>query len=109
MGTSEFITLTPRGRLDAANAPALEAELKQNIAAGHVRILVDMSGTRYISSNGLRALLAAERNAKKHGGAVKLCRLSARLVEVFEMAGFDRVFDIYASREEAAKSFPATQ
>ncbi|MBI4788497.1 MAG: STAS domain-containing protein [Chloroflexi bacterium] len=99
------VTLSPQGRLDAAKAPEFDADLQRIVAAGQRQIVVDLAGTRYISSNGLRTLLAAARAAKKQGGAVKLCCLSPRLVEIFEMAGFDRVFEIYASRAEAEKSF----
>jgi anti-sigma B factor antagonist len=97
--------IVPQGRLDAAGARPLEAELTQHIAAGHVQLLIDLEKTRYISSDGLRALLAAQKQAKKQGGALKLCCLSRRLVEIFEMSGFDRVFEIFEDREQAEKSF----
>jgi anti-sigma B factor antagonist len=101
----QITVITPQGRLDAAGAPPLEAELKQHIDAGEVRLLVNLEGTRYISSNGLRTLLAAQKQAKVRGGALKLCCLSPRLVEIFEMSGFDRVFEIFQNREQAEKSF----
>lgn len=105
MNPNDFVVLTPRGRLDAAGARPFEDAWKRHIAEGHTQILVDLGETRYVSSNGLRTLLAAARTAKKLGGVVKLCCLSSRLVEIFEMAGFDRVFDVYPTREEAEKSF----
>jgi anti-anti-sigma factor len=101
----DLIVLTPTGRLDAAGARPLEAELKAHIAAGEVNILIDFEDTPYISSDGLRALLAAQKQAKKRGGALKLCCLNHRLSEIFEMSGFDKVFEIYASREQAERSF----
>ncbi|MDE3089999.1 MAG: STAS domain-containing protein [Chloroflexota bacterium] len=101
----QITILTPQGRLDAAGARPLEAELAQHIAAGEVNLLIDLAGTRYISSNGLRALLVASKRAKKRGGSLRLCCLSPRVAEIFEMAGFDRVFEIFASREQAEKSF----
>ena len=105
MNQTDFVVLAPQGRLDAANAPQFDAELNRHIAAGQAQIVVDLEGTRYISSNGLRTLLAAARSAKKQGGAVKLCCLSPRLVEIFEMAGFDQVFEIFSNRAAAEKSF----
>lgn len=103
--TQPIIVITPQGRLDAAGAQPMEDQLKQHIDAGEVRLLVNLEGTRYISSNGLRALLAAQKQAKVRGGALKLCCLNPRLVEIFEMSGFDKVFEIFASREQAEKSF----
>ncbi len=99
------LVITPQGRLDAAGARPLEDEIGKHIAAGEVYLLVNLEDTRYISSNGLRTLLAAQRLAKQHGGVLKLCCLSPRLAEIFEMSGFDRVFEIYADREQAEKSF----
>ena len=97
--------ITPQGRLDAAGTRPLEVELKQLIAAGETRLIVDLEKTRYISSNGLRVLLAALKQAKKRGGTLKLCGLAARLQEIFAMAGFDRLFEVFETCEQAEKSF----
>ena len=97
--------LTPRGRLDAAGARPFEAEMREHIAAGRVHLLIDFSETGYISSNGLRALLAIQKEIQKRGGALALCCLPPRLAEIFEMSGFDRVLKIFPTRAEAEKSF----
>jgi anti-sigma B factor antagonist len=102
---NHIVLISPQGRLDAAGARPLEAELTQHLTAGDTRLLVDLEKTRYISSDGLRALLAAQKLAKKQGGALKLCCLSGRLVEIFEMSGFDRVFEIFEDRDQAERSF----
>ncbi len=104
MEQKNFIVLTPVGRLDAAGARAFETEWKQQIASGNVRILVDLKDTRYISSTGLRTLLAAARGAKRHGGTLKLCNLTPRVHEIFEIAGFDRVFEIFPTYAQAEQS-----
>ena len=101
----EIQIITPQGRLDAAGTRPLEAELKQRIAAGETRLIVDFQNTRYIGSNGLRVLLAALKQANKQGGMLKLCGLAARLKEIFAMAGFDQLFEIFETCEEAKKSF----
>ena len=106
---NQITLITPQGRLDAAGARPLETELTQHIAAGDVQLLIDLEKTRYISSDGLRALLAAQKQAKQQGGALKLCCLSRRLVEIFEMSGFDRVFEIFEDRAQAEKSFEQVQ
>ncbi len=105
MNESNFVILAPEGRLDAAGVRPFEAEWKQYLANGQANLLINLERTRYISSSGLRSLLAAARGAKKGGGAVKLCCLSARLQEILEMAGFDRVFEIYTDRSRAEEAF----
>ena len=104
MSEHPIIVLAPEGRLDAAGVRPFEDEWKRHIAAGETRLLIDLEQTRYISSSGLRSLLAAARTAKKYGGNVALCCLSPRLVEIFEMAGFDRVFTIFPNREQAEQA-----
>lgn len=105
MNASDFAVITPQGRLDAAGVRPFETEWKEHLAADRTNLLIDLEGTRYISSSGLRSLLAAARGAQKKGGAVKLCCLSARLHEILEMAGFDQVFEIYPDRARAEEAF----
>lgn len=97
--------VVPSGRLDAAGARPLEEELRNQLALGHARLVLDLSETRYINSNGLRALLRARKDAEQQNGALKLCNLTPRLIEIFEMAGFDQVFQFYPTRAEAIKAF----
>ncbi len=97
--------LAPSGRLDAAGARPLDSELQTQLSQGRTRLVVDLSDTRYISSNGLRVMLHARKDAEQQGGALKLCGLSPRLKEIFEMVGFDKVFEIYPTRQDAVKSF----
>ncbi len=105
MSATETIVVRPKGRLDAAGAPQLEQELKQRLAKGESRLIVDLTDISYISSNGLRVLLTALKNARKNGGALKLCCMNSRLAEIFEMVGFDQVFEIYNTRAEAERAF----
>ncbi len=99
------IVVRPQGRLDAGHAPALEQELRQHFTRGENSLIVDLSTTTYISSNGLRVLLAGHKTARQNGGSLKLCCLAPRLVEIFEMAGFDQVFEIYEDQGAALEAF----
>lgn len=97
--------LTPQGRLDALTVPKFEDELREHMDQGAARLVVDFGDVTYISSSGLRALLTARRLARSQEGDVKLCRLSPRVYEIFEMVGFTRVFGIYDSVEAAQQAF----
>jgi len=104
MTNQDVQVLEPEGRLDAIGARPLEAELAARIAEGRVNLIVDLRSVRYISSNGLRVLLVAQKNARNKSGVLLLCGLSPRLLEIFEMAGFDRVFQIFETREQAQQA-----
>jgi anti-anti-sigma factor len=93
--------LMPRGRIDAAGVRPLETELGEHLAAGRIHLLIDLSQVVYVSSVGLRMCLTTLRKARRHGGGLILCNLNERVLEVFKLAGFDRVLHIVSTREEA--------
>jgi anti-anti-sigma factor len=95
----------PQGRLDALTVPHFEDELRGHLDRGAARLIIDFENVTYISSSGLRALLTARRLSKSQGGDVKLCRLSPRVHEIFDMVGFTQVFGIYDSVEAAQAAF----
>lgn len=89
------------GRLDASTTPALESALSALAQAKEPLVLVDCRELEYISSAGLRVLLAAAKTFRKDNGKIALCTLSASVKQVFEISGFTSIFDIYATRDEA--------
>ncbi len=104
----QVVRIVPQGRLDAVTVPSLEAALEDRLAAGTVRLLVDLSEVNYISSSGLRVLLSVRRKAQAGGGDVMLCGMSPRVREVFEMIGFDQLFRVFAQADEAAAALANT-
>ncbi len=93
-----------KGRLDAGTSSLLEDALNGLIAAGETKILVDCRELDYISSAGLRVLLASAKQSKKQNGAITLCSLSPNVKQVFEISGFTSIFPISATREEAVRA-----
>ena len=106
---NEIQVVQPQGRLDALGARNLWTELEPltRVAAAH--ILVDMTETRYISSDGLRVLMRATKAAKNNGGKVVLCCLTARIAEIISMAGLEHVLEIHATRTAAQRALEAHQ
>jgi anti-sigma B factor antagonist len=74
------------GRLDTITAPALDKTINDDI--GDTKNLVlDVKGMEYISSAGLRVLLAAQKKMQKIG-SMKVTGVCEDVMEVFEMTGF---------------------
>ena len=74
------------GRLDTITAPALDKTMNEDI--GDTKNLVlDVKGMEYISSAGLRVLLAAQKKMQKIG-SMKVINVCEEVMEVFEMTGF---------------------
>lgn len=100
--------VTISGRLDQSATPPLEAELNHLLQEDKTRLILDLSETTYINSGGLRCLVTAWRKAKQKGGNVLLTGLQSRVREVFAMVGFDKVFQIYDTPEDALEIWLAT-
>lgn len=75
------------GRLDAATASTAQEQLLKS-AVGYTSITLDLSLLQYISSAGLRVLLALQKQANKQGCEMTLTNVSPAITEVFEMTGF---------------------
>ena len=80
----DSLTLGLNGRLDTTTAPELEAFLASNLD-GVSALVMDCGNLSYISSAGLRVLLATQ---KKMQSAMKLIHVQELVMEVFEMTGF---------------------
>lgn len=78
------------GRLDTTTAPQLEEEL---VFDGVTELNLDFAELDYISSAGLRVLLAAQKVMNKQG-AMKILNVNSDIMEVFEITGFSDILTI---------------
>ena len=74
------------GRLDTITAPALDKTINEDIDDTQ-NLVIDVKGMEYISSAGLRVLLAAQKKMQKIG-SMKVINVCEEVMEVFEMTGF---------------------
>jgi len=86
---------------DSENAPVIENELKTIIGGRPTSVIFDFFRTEYIASAGLRVLLSTTRTIMKAGGKVALSSLSPQVKQVFERAGFTKIFSIFGTRDKA--------
>jgi len=89
------------GRLDTETSADLELALQDLQAAGATHFLIDMADIGYVSSAGLRVLLALAKQLEGGRGALKLCALNDSVKQVFDVAGFSRLFAIFPDRAAA--------
>ena len=88
-----MLTLDIEGRIDTTTAPALEGELKRSVTSDVKNLVLDFSKVEYISSAGLRVLLAAQKVMKKQGSMV-VRNVNEAIMEVFEVTGFADILTI---------------
>ena len=86
------MVLAIEGRLDTTTAPQLEAELKQSIG-GVEKLVMDFAALEYLSSAGLRVLLAAQKVMNKQGEMV-VRNVNETIAEIFEVTGFSDILTI---------------
>ena len=96
---------TVSGRIDSNNANDFDDALKNSLKNGRNSIVLDLAGVSYMSSAGLRAIVSALRESKKHNGDVRLAAVSERVAEVLSLAGLEPLFQTYDDATSAVGSF----
>ena len=91
-GNAEKTTVELVGRLDTTTAPALEKTIVEDLADVK-NLVLDIKGLEYISSAGLRVLLAAQKKFQKIG-SMTVINVNEDVMEVFEMTGFADILTI---------------
>lgn len=92
--------VTIHGRLDASSSAEFERRLDVVLQAGDAILVLDFSKTAYVSSAGLRVLLAAARKLGGAGRQLLLCGLNPDVMEVFRVTGLHRVLNIHPDLEQ---------
>ena len=89
---TEEIIIEVTGRLDTITAPALDKTINENID-GIKSLILDFKSLEYVSSAGLRVLLATQKKLQQIG-EMKLKNVCEEVMEVFEMTGFADILTI---------------
>jgi anti-anti-sigma factor len=101
--TDNILTISVAGRLDAFEASQLDEAIKKLVTDDDFFVVIDMGNVPYLSSGGIRTLLATEKMLKRRDGGVHLCNVNEYPRKVLEMAGFDQLFPIHSTKEQAFK------
>lgn len=88
----ETLFVSIEGRLDTTTSPLLEESLQKEWKTKNIQF--DFKQLDYISSAGLRVLLATLKQAKRQDGTIKLLHLNNTVMEVFEITGFKKLFQL---------------
>ena len=86
------LTVAVAGRLDTTTAPQLESSLNEDIDTA-TELVFDFADLEYISSAGLRVVLAAQKKMNKQG-SMKVINVKDEIMEVFDITGFSDILTI---------------
>ncbi|PKN34672.1 MAG: anti-sigma factor antagonist [Deltaproteobacteria bacterium HGW-Deltaproteobacteria-19] len=101
----DIITVTPKGRVDAVTAADFEKELIRLADQGYRYFLLDLHALEYISSAGLRSILAFAKTLKGKDGRLVFTSLQGPVKDVFRISGFGSIFKLCETKEEAFQEF----
>jgi anti-sigma B factor antagonist len=93
------------GNLDTNTAPDAQQHLDGLQDGGAQKILVNFTDLDYISSAGLRVLLATAKRISASGGSLRICGLNETVSEVFEISGFSVILNVFGSEADALEGF----
>jgi anti-sigma B factor antagonist len=79
------------GNLDTGTAPEAESTINGLLDGDASKILINFENLNYISSAGLRVLLATAKKIKVVSGGFKICGLNDTVQEVFDISGFSTI------------------
>lgn len=96
-----------KGRLDAISSPEFSEKMVELMKNGEKAFIIDFGGLDYISSAGLRSILAATKSLKEKNGHLAICALKDVVKEVFEVSGFSAIIPIRDSVDSALTEFAA--
>jgi anti-sigma B factor antagonist len=98
-GTVAVVAIS--GRIDANTSPEVARVLGDAIASGKSRLVLDLTGTQYLSSAGLRILLLTAKRIEQASGQFVLHGLSDRVRDVLDLSGFLSELKVCADRSQA--------
>lgn len=94
------------GRITLGEGSALLRDLiREGLAGGHRKILMNLGGITYLDSSGLGELVSGYRLVKSQGGELKLLNLNKKVSDLLQVTKLYTVFDIHTNEAHAVSSF----
>jgi anti-anti-sigma factor len=100
--------IEPSGILDSTQGSVFRQEVNSLVETGAQIVLVDFQDVTFMDSSGLGALVLALKTVRAAGGKLFICSINEQIRMLFELTSMDRVFQIFANREEFSKAVNAT-
>ncbi len=98
-GTTQVVRID--GSLDTNTSAQAQTHFDGVLSGSPTCIVVDFGGLDYISSSGLRVLLATGKKLRRTGGELRVCAMNEMAQEVFEISGFSTLFKTFDTVEDA--------
>jgi anti-sigma B factor antagonist len=107
--SSEAYLISLSGEVDLYTAPEFKQQLLDVIGQGGKEVVVDFTNTTFIDSTTLGVLVGGVKRLRTNDGRLSLVCSDRNIMKIFEITGLDKVFEIYATRDEAISSMGVPQ
>ena len=97
--------VTAVGNIDAMTAGEVTSFMLEQVSAGHYQLVFNMAGVGYLSSAGLRMMVAVLKQARAEKGDLRLAAIDPDVMKVLQMSGFVKILDHYATVGDAVASY----
>ena len=87
------LTLTVEGRIDTITSQELDKEITEELG-NFDSVIIDFTDLEYISSAGLRVLIATQKKLKADDIPLVIRNVNDSVGEIFRMSGFDKILKI---------------
>ena len=87
------LTIKVETRIDTVTAPDFENEINDEMGKFD-SLIIDFSDLEYISSAGLRVLIATQKKLKQDNIPMTIKNVNDTIGEIFRMSGFDKILKI---------------
>ena len=94
------------GEIDVTNADGLREALLAALNSDAAGLVADLTGTTFLDSAGVTALVRASRRAADTGATFRLAATSLPVLRVLSLVGIDRLIEVHPSVAEAVASLP---
>lgn len=89
------------GEVDVYTAPQLKQQIITLLDSGIKHVIVNLSAVDYLDSTALGVLIGGLKRLRERNGTLDLICPNQRIKRIFEITGLDKIFDIFATEEEA--------
>ena len=101
----EVTIIAVNGSVDALTAPDLARASVDQIAEGHVYLVIDLTSAEFMGSAGLHILFDGVKETRAQGGDLRVVTTDPEMEKVLKMSGFHNVARVFSSESDALAHF----
>lgn len=95
----DYDVLTPTGEVDVSSYSELRDRIGELLQRGRANVVIDLTGTTFLDSTALGALIGGRRRAHAAGGSFAIICANPQLLKLFAVTKLDLVFEVLPSRD----------